>query len=126
MDSPPEALLEYEKQRVQGRCISIVSEQSESSFDLVLQTSERRNELLNVLDLYLEWGKEEFEGIWENQRKISSTRFGRNRSDFVTTRISFIRVIHILMYNHYAHNSFLLQTVHINHSYRTSNYVMIA
>ena len=71
MDSPPEALLEYEKQRVQGRCISIVSKQSESSFDLVLQTSERRNELLNVLDLYLEWGKEEFEGIWENQRKIS-------------------------------------------------------
>ena len=71
MDSPPEPLLEYEKQRVQGRCISIVSEQSESSFDLVPQTSERRNELLNVLDLYLEWGKEEFEGIWENQRKIS-------------------------------------------------------
>ena len=63
--------MEYEKQRVQGKCISIVSEQLETSFDLVLQTSARRNELLNVLDLYLEWGKEEFEGIWENQGKMT-------------------------------------------------------
>lgn len=36
----------------------------ETSFDLVIQTMERRNELLNVLDLLLEWGKEEMELIW--------------------------------------------------------------
>ena len=37
----------------------------ETSFDLVIQTTERRNELLNVLDLLLEWGKEEMEQIWK-------------------------------------------------------------
>ena len=36
----------------------------ETSFDLVIQTTERRNELLNVLDLLLEWGREEMESIW--------------------------------------------------------------
>ena len=36
----------------------------ETSFDLVIQTTDRRNELLNVLDLLLEWSKEEMESIW--------------------------------------------------------------
>lgn len=38
---------------------------------MVLRTSERRNELLNVLDLYLEWGKEELESIWDELRAVS-------------------------------------------------------
>ena len=71
MDSPPETLLEYERQRIQGRCLSIVGETIEQSFDVVLRTSERRNELLNVLDLYLEWGKEELESIWDELRAVS-------------------------------------------------------
>ena len=37
----------------------------------MLRTSERRNELLNVLDLYLEWGKEELESIWDELREVS-------------------------------------------------------
>ena len=71
MDSPPDTLLEYERQRIQGRCLSIVGETIEQSFDVVLRTSERRNELLNVLDLYLEWGKEELESIWDELREVS-------------------------------------------------------
>ena len=71
MDSPPETLLEYERQQIQGRCLSIIGETIEQSFDVVLRTSEQRNELLNVLDLYLEWGKEELESSWDELRTVS-------------------------------------------------------
>lgn len=57
---------------MQGRCLSIITDHVETSFDLVLQTTERRNELLNVMDLYLEWGKEEMDSIWNRQTLSAS------------------------------------------------------
>ena len=57
-------LLEYEQSSIQGRCISLVTRRCSHALDLLFDTAERRNVMLNVLDLCLEWKREEARLIW--------------------------------------------------------------
>ena len=59
-------LLEYEQSMVQGRCISLVSAKCSNTLDLLFDTAEHRNVMLNVLDLCLEWRREEARLIWDS------------------------------------------------------------
>ena len=48
-------LLEYEQSSIQGRCISLVTQCANTTLDLLFDTADKRNAVLTVLDLCVEW-----------------------------------------------------------------------
>ena len=66
-------LLEYERRSLQSRCLSLVTPLISRSVDVVLQSPERRDALLNILDLYLEWSRSEASSVHARHPALSAS-----------------------------------------------------